>query len=58
MSTWQEKFDELNAENGRQTADWAAGSRNHHQLRASMAAVTEFLRQYESAGEPDREREM
>ena len=58
MATWKEKFEELSEENGHQTALWGAGVRNHSQLRAAMEALSEFIRQYEVAGEPDRDTEM
>lgn len=58
MATWRERFEELSAEEGRQNQLWKDGNRNHNQLRASMNDVAEHLRQYEAAGEPDRDTEM
>ena len=58
MATWREKFEELSAENGHQTELWVAGHNNHGQLRAAVEAITEFTRQYEVAGQPERDTEM
>lgn len=58
MATWKEKFEDLSAENGRQLSRWNAGESNHNELRTAIEAISEFLRQYLSSGEPDRDEEM
>lgn len=58
MATWRQRFEEISAENGRQTGLWLAGNRNNDQLRAAAEAITEFTRQYQAAGEPERDTEM
>ena len=58
MPTWRERFGELSAENGRQVEKWTAGDPSQNQLRDSMDAISEFLRQWQAAGEPDRDTEM
>ena len=58
MATWQDRFYEVSRENRIQLEGWEVGERNHAQLRAAMDAVSEFLRQHETAGQPERNEEM
>ena len=58
MATWRQRFEELSEENGRQVDLWKAGNRNHNQLHDAAEAISNFLRQYEAAGEPARDTEM
>ena len=58
MATWREKFGELSAENGRQVEHWKAGENNHKRVCEAVDAISEFFRQYEAAGLPDRDTEL
>ena len=58
MVTWRRRFDELSAENEQQVERWKEGAHNHAVLRASMDTITQFLRQYVAAGQPDRDTDM
>ena len=57
MATWRERFEELSAENGRQVERWKAEESNHNQVQDAMDAISNFFREYVSAGLPDRDTE-
>ena len=58
MATWRQKFESLSAVEREEIGKWKGGSSNIPALRQAMEAVSEFLRQYEQAGSPDRDQEM
>ena len=58
MATWRKKFESLSAIEREEIGKWKGGANNTQVLRQSMEAVSEFLRQYEQAGLPDRDQEM
>ena len=58
MATWRQEFERLSAAERKNIGKWKGGAKNIPVLRQSIDAVSEFLRQYEQAGEPDRDQEM
>ena len=58
MATWRQEFERLSAVERENIGKWKGGANNIPALRQSMEAVSEFLRQYEQAGLPDRDQEM
>ena len=58
MATWRKEFESLSAVEREEIGKWKGGANNTQVLRQAMEAVSEFLRQYEQAGVPDRDQEM
>ncbi len=57
MATWLEDFDELSTKLQEQLGLWKAGARNHQEINAAMRAIEDFLRQYETSAQPERDTE-
>ncbi len=58
MATWRQEFESLSAVEREEIGKWKGGANNTSALRQAMEAVSEFLRQYEQADLPDRDKEM
>ena len=55
MVTWRQRFESLSAVEREEIDKWKGGASNIPTLRQALEAVSEFLRQYEQAGLPDRD---
>ena len=58
MATWRQMFEHLSEGNRQQVELWKAGERNHQMVMSSMEAISNFFREYEAAGQPERDEEM
>ncbi len=55
MVTWHQRFESLSAVEREEIDKWKGGASNIPTLHQALEAFSEFLRQYEQAGLPDRD---
>ena len=58
MVTWQDEFIRLSELHRHEVEGWLEGKRNANQIIDAGESEREFLRQWTSAGEPERNQKM